>query len=261
MANAYDLNAATITNAGAVVTAAVPVAGDTLTVRNFDAPARASLCTLIRNGTTAGIVGIKSPYMHDEVKGYRTRALAANADDLFPDTVNQTLNKNDTLIIEGTGGATEVESVVMGIYYENPTWAGGRFAAPGDIMARIKNVLTMEVAVTTSATVGLWGSALLTSGGSLLHANADYAVLGYEVDVQVSAIALQGIDTSNLKCGGPGITDRFKTRNYFIRDSDYSGLPMIPIINAQNATATNVLACAGTASVAVNIDLILAELS
>jgi hypothetical protein len=95
----------------------------------------------------------------------------------------------------------------------------------------------------------------------LLHANSQYAVLGYLTDVAVPAVAIRGIDVGNLRCGGPGLLMPDYTQWYFCDMSMNTGRPHIPVINANNKGGTFVSVLGLTASVAVNVSLIMAELT
>ena len=97
-------------------------------------------------------------------------------------------------------------------------------------------------------------------GAGILKANAEYAIVGYELDVACTAFGLYGPDTGNFRAGGPGVTTRQFTRNWFMDLSAQTNLPCIPVFNSQNATGTNVQVLHYTATTAVNVNLILGRL-
>jgi hypothetical protein len=92
-----------------------------------------------------------------------------------------------------------------------------------------------------------------------LHANTDYAVLGMWSSVATGIIAIKGIDTGNLRVGKGGGTAIFESSEYFIRISERSGLPCIPVINSANASGTYVSAISVASVAADNVTLLLAE--
>src|SRR5487761_319936 len=70
---------------------------------------------------------------------------------------------------------------------------------------------------------------------NLLHANTDYAVLGYLADVAVAAVGIKGQETGNLRICGPATVLTQDTTDYFIRQALRSGRPHIPVFNSANA--------------------------
>jgi hypothetical protein len=131
---------------------------------------------------------------------------------------------------------------------------------PGDISGRVRNIVGLEVDVVTSATIGTWVDTVITATEDVLHANTDYAVLGYVLDASLAAIALRGPDTSNLRVGGPGMTSPYFTGQHFVKLSERTGLPHIPIINSANKGGTYVSCVDYHASQSARVTLIMAEL-
>lgn len=235
--------------------------GDTLTVRTLS-PSQKALLIDFGFHAAAGDAGrVRSPYFHDDVQGIRTRYLAADPSGLTGFEPSQELRAQDTLIVEstGTGVAAQVNYWQLAWYSE---LAGGpsTYITAHELEARMIEETATEVPTTASATPGTWGSALLSSGTGILKANQLYAVFGYELDVVCTAFGLYGPDTGNFRAGGPGILTRQFTRNWFLDLSTNTGLPCIPVINAQNATGTNVQVLSISASTAVNVNLLLARL-
>lgn len=258
---ALDLVSATASLTGVgTFGALLPVSGDTLSVRNYDPGTKAYLLNAWRKGATAGMIRVRSPYLHDFVNGIRSRVLAADPSPIVPYDVNQPLHAQDTLTFESTGGAAaEQESGCLLNWYESPGVVG-RYLTYAEANARVTRIVTNEVAVTGGA-AATWGSALLSSGTGVLDANQDYAVLGYNLDVPCTAVGVSGIDTANLRAGGPGFTTRIESRDFFLRISRLTELACVPVINAANATGTNVWVVDSAGATAVNVDLVLGFLS
>lgn len=249
-------------NPGAGPTAGnVTASGDSLGVRSFGPTDKAYLDNIIRMGTTAGFTQVRSPLFHDNVQGIRVTPAESPSVFSLPGAVAQRLQPQDTLIVELSGGAAETDIALLSTYYTNLPGAQARLHDWGEIANNIQSVKPVRIAVTSSATVGAWVDTALTTTENLLHANTDYAVIGYMSNTALGAIGIKGIDTSNLRVCGPGATQEFPTTQYFKYMNEKTGRPYIPVFNSANAQATFVSVCAATASVAAVVELILVELA
>jgi hypothetical protein len=255
-----DLQAGYATNPGSTITALTPSPNDSFVVKSFAPSATAYLEQLIRGGSEAGLIRVRSPLMHDFVQGIRVSCPSGSTGNLLAQAVNQPLYTQDSLVVEVTGGAAASDIGAIGIYYTDLGGASARLAMPGDIAGRVRNIVGVEVDVTTSATIGTWVDTLITTTEDVLHANTDYAVLGYILNTTVAAVALRGPDTSNLRVGGPGTLVAVETRPYFVALSERTGLPHIPIINSANKGGTYVSVVSVNASAAATVTLMMAEL-
>lgn len=241
--------------------ATVIASGDSLGVRSFSPADRAYLDNIIRMGATAGFAGVRSPLFHDNVRGIRITPAESPSVFSLPGAAAQRLQPQDTLIVELSGGAAETDLALLSMYYSNLPGASARLHDWGDIASNIQSVKPITVAVATSATIGAWVDTALTTSENLLHANTDYAVLGYMSNVNLAAIGIKGIDTSNLRVCGPGSTQEFPTTQYFKYMNEKTGRPYIPVFNSANGQATFLSACAATAGVAATVELICLELA
>ena len=260
MGLAMDLQAGYATNPGSTITALTPSPNDSFVVKSFAPSANAYLEQLIRGGAEQGIIRVRSPLMHDYVQGIRFTCPSGVQGNLLGQLVSQPLYTQDTLVVEVTGGAAASDVGVIGIYYTDLGGASARLAMPADISGRVRNIVGLEVDVTTSATIGTWVDTVLTATEDVLHANTDYAVLGYTTLGGLTAIALRGPDTSNLRVGGPGTGTPATLGEYFVDMSQRSGLPHIPILNSANKGGTYVSCVHYTASGSSAVTLIMAEL-
>lgn len=257
-----DLQSATASLTGVGTFGALAaVTGDTLTVRSLGQGDDARLMAFGRKGATAGMTRLRSPFLHDDVNGIRSRVLAADASSVIDMDGLQRLRAQDPLIFESTGGASaEQESGWILIYYGTLQGDTSVYIGAAELEQRSLEVVSTEVAVTGGAGA-TWGSANLFSVGTgILKADQWYALIGYELDVACTAIAVIGPDTGNFKTGGPGITTRQFTRRWWHDMADQSGLATIPCINAQNAPGTLVEVVDSAGATAVNVNLILARL-
>jgi hypothetical protein len=257
---AIDTFAGSALNPGAAGAAVVIAQGDTNVVRNFNQAAGAQLMKIIRGGATAGFVRVRSPLLHDPVQGIRFFTSQTPSMFLFPQETGQTLRASDTLTVEVSGGAAETDVVGVQVYYKDLPGSAARLHSWGEISGNIKNIKPVVVAVATGA-VGTWADTLITATENLLHANTDYAVLGYVVDVATAIVGFKGTDTGNFRICGPGSTDASDTADFFIQRSLREGLPYIPVFNAANAGATFVSTFHNGGTQNVNVSLVLAELT
>lgn len=262
MGIAYEVVGATITNPGTAVTKADPASGDSLTVRSFPFETGAFLEGLWATSSTAGIVRVTSPRLHDQVQGIRFQFTTTGDLNLLPDFAAQRLHPQDDLTVALSGAAAGEATAALAIYYRDLPGVQARLAMWEQIEPRIVNILTQEVNISAIATAGEWSAGdAIDSDFDLLKANVDYAVLGYIADTERLTIALRGSDTGNLRVGGPGVVDQQETRDWFVRQSRVRGTPHIPVINAANKSGTLAFQHDDTAAAAVDVGFILAELS
>ena len=262
MGLALDTVVTAAVNPGAGPTAfTVTASGDSLVVRNFVLGTDyARLIQLTRRGATSGFFRVRSPLLHDNVRGImvttgETPSLAA-----MPAEIAQPLIAQDTLIAEGSGGAAETDLGILTIFYSNLVGTAARIHTRGDIGGIIKSVKPITVAVTSSATIGAWVDTVITTTEDLTHANTDYAVLGYVSNVALGWVAIKGADTGNLRIGGPGTINVEDSGNYFLWQSERHGIPFIPVFNSANKGSTFVSVVDSAASTAATITLWCAEL-
>jgi hypothetical protein len=236
------------------------VSGDTLTVRSLGGGQHAKLMGLGSKHATAGMVRLTSPFLADAVNGIRSRTLSVDGSSVIDMIGLQKLRGQDPLDLASTGGssAEEVTAWVQ-VYYDELNGGPSLYITLAELQQRVIEYVTLESPTTCGAS-GAWGTAALSAGVGILKADQVYAIVGYELDVACTAVAVLGPDTGNFKAGGPGITTRQFTRRYFADMSAESGLPTIPCFNAQNASGTFTYAADSAGATAVNVDLILARL-
>lgn len=261
---ALDTIASFQTTVNSTFAVGVMAPGDSANVRNFPPTAFAKIIAAYYDDVTTPLAWrVRSPLLHDNVRGIQFNPGAAAPSELFPTFIGQPLQPQDGLTFElSTAAATGKALGAIGIYYSQLPGAASRLYSLGDIAPLVENIKPVVVAVGSGAnTAGQWLDVLLTTTEALLHANTDYAVLGASLDVAVAALAVKGIDTGNLRCAVPGGVNNPYGPDYFIRLSANTGLPLIPVINAANAGATfvSIISSAATAA-ASSFTLYLAEL-
>lgn len=253
-----------VCDAGAVsdpstsITAVTPGQGSTFTIRGTSVSTTQQLVGLARGGVTKGIVRLRSPYLSDNVQGIRFAAAAGIQDDLLCDYATQQLIAQDTLTVEVTGGGSEYDGALLSQYYDNLAGAQPTLKMPGDLSGQAAFVTTWEINAAAPSNPGDWANTIITNLYDVSKANSYYGVLGYVVDTPVLGIALNGADTSNFNIGGPGVTEPYRTKNYFADLSMRLGKPCIPVFNTANKGNTNIAVVDVAASTTVNVTLIVA---
>lgn len=235
--------------------------GDSLQVKSFSSQGWAKLEALFYQGTTKDQIRVASPDFHDNVTGITFGPAESPAQFLMPRVLGQPLRSGDTLTAEAGAAAASSSILALANYYSDPSGPTARLHSWGDIQGIIKSVKAMEVDVSASATVGTWSDTAVNTTDKQLHANTDYAVLGYEVDTALAVVGIKGQATANLRVCGPGATSTLDISEYFVTMSDRHGTPHIPVFNSANQGATYVSVLANTASAAAKVYLVLAELS
>lgn len=267
MGRAIDTILSGVNTGGATTTATAltdttVATGDSKTVRAFGPAAQATLEHIVMQaGTALNQVRVKSPMMHDNVNGISFKATASPTIFQMPREVGQQLYSNDQLTIQATAAANTAALVALIAYYSDLPGAAARLASWGDIRGLIKSIKPVEVDFTTGAASNAWVDTVLTTTEDLLHANTDYAVLGYQTDVNVGVLGIKGQETGNLRVCGPGDASTRDMSDYFVKASDDHGTPHIPIFNSANKGSVFLSAASNGLSAAVKGQLVLAELS
>lgn len=263
MGLAMELISGRATAPGATLTALTMAAGNSLTIRNTALTADIRLLDLWALNNAAGIFRIRSPKLHDNVQGIRYRIDANDPVGLIAHGEWQRLTPQDTLIAEISGSATggQIEQGQMLLWYSDLPGSNSRLANWSDIVNRIVNILTVEVAITTGAGGGYTGQVAINSTFDLLQANTDYAILGATVDTLCAAVRIQGPDLANLGVGIPGwLANRQFGARYFKELNLLCGVPTIPVFNSANKNGTLVDIVQNQAAAAVNTNILVAQL-
>lgn len=261
---AMELIAGQATAPGATLTALTMNAGNSLTVRNTALTTDIRLINMWMRNNAAGIGRIRSPKLHDNVQGIRYRTDANDPVPLFPLGAWQRLTPQDTLIAEISGSATggQIEQMAALIWYSDLPGSNARLVNWTDIVSRVVNYLTVEVAVTPGVLGGYSGQVAINSTFDLLQANTDYAVLGITTDVLCTAIRLTGPDFANFGLGVPGfMADRNFPARFFLNLNQQLGIPTIPVFNSANKNGTLIDVMQNQAGSAVNANIICCQLA
>lgn len=256
---AVDTVAGYVTNQTSL-TAVTMVAGDTLTVRNFvEGTDKAYVGQLGVQSATKGQLRIFSPLLHDTTKGLTWSYSETPAPFLFAREAFLQVHPQDLLTVQMLGGSAESDAFFLSLYYTNIPGTAARLFDWPTIKNRIKTLKTIEVDATTNAITSGWLDTAINATEDVLHANTDYAILGYDSDTAVLCVAFKGIDTGNLRIGGPGPTQSISTGDYFVERTLRDGVPHIPVFNSANKAAF-FLSSAAVASAATKFSVNCAEL-
>lgn len=249
-----------VANPGAGPTAFAAAAGDSLNVRNFNSGTdQCYLEQMWRRGATAGYARVRSPRLHDNVTGLNLYSGEVIDTLSFPIEAAQPLAPVDALIVEGSGGGAETDAAVLSLYYTNIQGSNARLNGWGDISGLIKSYKPFQVAAPAGANA--WTDTVITTTENQLHADTDYAVLGYRSSAAAGAVGIKGQETGNLRICGPGTTTTLDTTDWFLRNARLSGLPYIPVFNSNNRASVYVSAIDVAAVAGLIVTLFCAELS
>lgn len=246
---------------GAAFAALTVNTGDTFTVPNFNQGSPAYLVAGFSVSVGAGTYRIRSPRLHDQVQGIRMQRLASYSAFLTPPGPLQPLYPSDVLTEEVTGDAANNAIAGHLNFFQDLPGVSARLHSWPEIASAIRNVITQEVDPTTGATNGDYGAGrAINADFDVLKAGVDYALLGFTSEQSNIVVGITGPDLGNQRIALPVGTTSPRSARYFIDLAQETGLPLIPVINANNKGVTQVSACQNAAAGAVNVGLVLAEL-
>lgn len=243
MGLALEMVAAQVTAAAAGGSAMAAVAGDSLTIRNT--PGHVQLVDNWQDVQTAGFFRIVSPLMHDNQVGLRRRTQTGiMVGQSFPGLAPQHLYSQDTLALTISGAATagDIESAVLGIWYEDLPGVSGRFIDIDTLQKKGINIYSHELTLAAGTAGGWSGAELITAEFDALKANTDYALLGAQNAVNsTAALGFRAPDWGNLRVAVPGHNNDTYIcpagGSYFAELSRRVGLPTIPVFNSANKSS------------------------
>jgi len=237
MPAALELVTARATAPGATLTAATFNTGNLATVRNADETRPVAILQAWSDHQAAGTFRIRSPRMHDNVQGIRYDAVAGNLVPLLPWGIAQSVYPQDQLTVEIAGSAVagDIEAVAFLVYYDDMAGSDAQLATWDEIRQRVRNLVTVENTLALGTSGDYTGEEAINAEFDLLKADTLYALLGYTVDTECTAVRWRGADTGNYGVGGPGEPDiKDITKDWFILLATTFGLPLIPVFNSSN---------------------------
>jgi hypothetical protein len=261
MPQAFFVTSGFFTAGGAGNAPATSSPGDTFQVPSFNVNSPAYLENMWVQGASTDWISVKSPKMHDNNQGIRLRTGGTQQRFLLQQGMEQPLYPVDTptVTIDETAAASGAITLMYrftdlpGIQPRLDTWT--------NIQPRIKQISGVDVALGACPAIGSYSAGnAINSTFDNFQAGVDYALIGYLASSAGLTLAVQGIDTGNVKVGGPLSVDPLVTAGFFADLSTDSGFPTIPIIAANNKGSTNVYQVANSALAAQTVTLILAML-
>jgi hypothetical protein len=251
---------------GGAFEALAPAAGDVATFFNIpqDTGAYLSEIWAVDNASPCEL-SLTASRFHDQTFGIRlavpSGALLAPTTRpslLSPAGFDQPIYPSDVLSIQANGTAADNVNCTFQLYYPNLPGISPRLTTPGYVRQHMRNLVGVRVSPTSGA--GTYGATVaLNSVTNLLHADRDYALLGVTAQTPIASLVVVGIDTGNMRVGGPVLAAPEHDAYLFADLSDKYNVPLIPVIAANNAGATTI-AAAHTAAAAKVVDLLFAEL-
>lgn len=260
MPRALVLNCGFFTAAGAGTGIATPMVGDTFNVPNFTA-GNAYLEQVWAEGASTDFVQIHSAKMHDNNVGIRLLTPGNTLDELLPYGIDQYLFSGDTPTVQIDETAAATGAIAALYSFDDLPGANPRLASWAEVQPRIIDISGVQVNLGAVGAIGAYSAGVaINATFDNFEAGSDYALLGYLTSASVLAIAVAGQDTGNLKMGGSGVADPKVTRDWFVKLSEKSGRPSIPIIAANNKGGTLVFQTDNSAHAAQNVTLIMGQL-
>lgn len=251
---------------GGAFEALAPGTGDSLTFQNVPQTSQSYFAEVwaVDDASPAELSFYASRW-HDQQFGIRmevpdgsTWAPVNRAVNVLPGGVVQPIFPSDVLFPRVNGTAADNVSVTALIYYEDLPGIDARLMSYAALGSAYKNLVGINVHLTPGA--GNYGSTVaLNSSDNRLHANTDYAVLGFTCQTPCSLVSLTGVDTGNQRVGGPVLGDAEHDAELFINLARKMDAALIPVINSNNAGAIN-LQAANVNNTAILVDVMLAEL-
>lgn len=250
-------------------TANAACSGNSLQIRSAQMNSSVKLLGIWSFNQVAGTVRTRSPRMHDNVNGIRSRVPAASVLPKYPMLINmgfpQFLIPQDTLVVEQSGSAVagQIESTSHLVYYDSLPGVSARLITGAQLMQYGINVATVQTTITAVVT-GQYGGALALNAAANsqnLKANTDYALVGACADTRGTTIQILGVDFGNLGVGvpcEPSIEDI--TSAWFVNLALAYNLPLIPVFNTANAGNTTVAIQTNQAGGTYIVDLYIVEL-
>lgn len=254
----------TVTAPGAAGVAATPVTGDSAVVRSAEEVFSGVLVGLWTKAQAVGFTRLISPFLHDNVRGIDYRNLVNSPLSVMPNGAHQPLKSNDLLSVVQAGSATagDVELISAQIAYPNIGGGSSKYIGSAELDERVEAYVTDDDTITATVASTYSGARALNAVVTSLKANRDYAVLGAVLGVAAGSLTIRGQDTGNIRCAIPGNATLIGgTKGHFYDLASWTGLEVIPVINATNAGGTFIELLQDENLVAVPFSLMLALLS
>lgn len=261
------LGAATLA-AGGTFEALTPGTGDTFTIRDYVKGSSAYLLEAWAvDDTDACQFSIASPRMNDSQLGLLmalpSGAAVGPAEEpqvIFPGPVQVPVYNADTVRVRANGTTGDNVALNFLVYYEDLDGSDAKYSSWLNIVNQIEKVFGILVQP-TAGTLDYGTPVALDSVDDRLEADKKYALLGASTDTPLAQIGVTGPDTGRYRITMPGKVDPTISGDWFVQLSAKYGLPLIPVIKANNAGSTLIDCVQVAAGAQANITLYLAQLA
>jgi hypothetical protein len=170
--------------------------------------------------------------------------------------------KSDTATISVTSTASDCVVYSQVIEYDDLPGASAVFATPATVNNLRKSRVGIACNAVASGTAGAYGATrAINADDDRLHADTWYAIIGVNVQTDVTTIALTGPDWGGQKLGIPAGSIQTSASNYFWDQSLKYGKGLIPCFNSNNRGNTLVQVCDSAVSTSPKIDIQMIELT
>ena len=251
------------TAAATTGTAATALTGDSLTIKNARQGSDVFIIGHWGDNQAAGYHQISWPTGHDTTRGYRVRLAASEPRNLVPAGLRHRVQPQDVVsaVIAGAATGGDVDTGVLLLWYADLPGTQAKLLTFAEVKERVEKLTTIDCSITTTAGPGWTGSEAINAESDLLMNNRDYALLGLVASVECAAVGVKAPDWGNVRVAVPGHDlDAGMTASFFLRLSEASGLPTVPVFNAGNRANVLIDACQDENAAAVTVSLCLALL-
>ena len=243
-----------------------PVSGDSATFYNIPLNSNAYVSEIwATDNLNAAEVAVTATRWHDQIYGIRGAVTSGaatapinRAQRISGIGIDQPIYSGDVMTVQCKGTASDDVIITVLVYYPEIGGPSARLATFDYVKQNTKNVVGINVNLTPGD--GVAGTAVaLNAADNRLHANTDYALLGFTSTLAFGSIRVYGVDTGNLKVGGPMLGDPDHDGYMFADYAQAYNTALIPVINSNNAGSTFIEGI-GTDVGATVVDAMLVEL-
>lgn len=215
------------------------LAGVSNTLRAAAPDSKISLISAWGETEKEGQIQIRSPLMHDNVMGYTAPVAPLVAGPLWPKGIVQPLFSHDVLTLQAASLVADDEvSLALVVHYEDLPGADAALISGADVRANTQHVLTIFNLLAAGVVDAWQGEESLNVDFDLLKSGRKYALLGCTADYSATCIRWRSSDWANLGVGVPVPMDNpTVSANWFVEYSDATGIPLVPVIDADNLGA------------------------
>lgn len=206
---------------------------------------------------------------HDQSHGFRCQipaltpggAAVVASHNILPGYLYINVFKSDTPTISVTGTAADDFLVSYNTLYDDLPGASAQLTDWEFVRNNQNSVLGILVSAVASATPGAYGTArALNADDDRLHANTNYAILGYSVRTQVTTVSIKGPGWGGQRIGAPCGALDLRSDTWFLDQTLKYGIPLIPWFNSNDKANILLEVADGEASTSPQIDVMLVEL-